>query len=237
MGLLNYFNQLSRKPTLPDHLLLNGKYHDGKVVCEYVLQGEEKVFDGPFAYEYKYGSLFGEKGYERATGSFVMNRKDGLWKMEYHSSRRDRECQVSFEHGRVEGTVDYQCTETDYMGRVSKTAITFAVHDGHVVGDIRGTFGGKKFSGFCDEDGYPEGQWMVQVDSSDNTLSHVDCEMWNHGILVSSYSKMTRNKTQNDLQPYLLKTFSDLVNGDVLEMLFIVRRGTHINKIEIPVKH
>jgi hypothetical protein len=228
-GIFGFFD----KPTLEGHQLLVGKYHDGNVRCEYILQNEEKVFDGPFSYEYKYGSLFSDKGYERADGTFNMNRKQGHRKMEYHLKQRDRVLVVNFEKGRVEGEVDYRCAERDYMGRTTSTAAIFSMHNGRVVGEVHGMLRGKKFKGSCDDNGCPDGEWKIEATSEDNTLSHIDCEMWSHGKLLSSYSEMTQKKTKSNLHPYLLKTFSELINGDLLDMLFMVRRGTHINSIDL----
>ena len=236
MGIFDIFAHLTNKPTLQDHQLLIGKYHEGNVRCEYVQRGGEKVFDGPFVYEYKFGSLFSDKGMERAEGTFDMNRKQGPWHMEYHTKQHDKELTTNFERGRVEGALEYRCTERDYLGRTSNTYLSFNVEDGHVTGEIRGLLGGKKFSGYCDQEGYPDGQWEVEVVSSDATLSHTDCEMWSHGELMSSYSKNKQKNSQSELCPYLRKTFSELVNGDVMDMLFMVRRGTQMNKIEVPYK-
>lgn len=234
MGISKLITKLKAKPTLPDHQVLVGKYHDGNVVCEYVLRNDEKVFDGPFQYEYKYGSMFSDKGSETAKGTFSMNRKQGQWKMEIHTPHHDKELLVMFVNGRVEGEVEYRCTERDYLGRVSNTALSFVVHDGHVVGEIRGMLGGKKFAGYCDEEGRPEGQWMVDTNKGDASIKHTDFEMWSHGKLLSSYSKMKEKKTQQDLRPYMRRTFSDLINGEVMDLLFVVRRGTHTTRFEIP---
>jgi hypothetical protein len=47
---------------------------------------------------------------------------------------------------------------------------------------------------------------------------------------------MTKTKKQNELHPYIRKTFSEMINSEIVEMLFIVRRGTQFNKIEVPHK-
>lgn len=232
-SILKFFDKLTAKPTLEGHQMYFGKYHDGDVECEYVSQNDEKIFDGPFKYEYKYGSMFSDKGYEKAEGTFKMNRKDGLWKMEYHSNMRDRQAVVDFVNGRVQGKVNYRCVERDYLGRANTTVLAFSVNEGHVMGEISGSINGKKFEGLCDEDGRPDGQWKLTAQSDDNTLSHVDCEMWSHGKLLNSYSEMTKNKNKTELHPYVRKTFSEIINNDLMDMLFIVRRGTHINRIEM----
>lgn len=228
------FFGLFSKPTLEGHELFTGKYHDGNVKCECVMQNGERVFDGPFVYEYKYGSVFSSKGGEQAEGTFSMNRKHGPWKFVSHSGQRDRVLIATFDQGRISGDVEYKSTERDYLGRPTVTTLSFSVRDGHVVGDVRGSLGGKKLTGFCDNDGYPDGHWSIEAMSSDNTLSHIDSELWSHGTLVSSYSQMKQKKTQTELNPYLRKMFSEIVNGDILDMFFMVRRGTQFNRIEIP---
>ncbi len=233
---MGIFSNMFAKPTLEGHELFKGKYHDGNVHCECIMQNGERVFDGPFFYEYKQKNLLSDTLIDRAEGTFSMNRKDGFWKIEHHSEHRDRELTAEFKQGRLEGKVDYKSVETDYMSRTSSSFLSFSVHEGHVIGDIHGSFGGKKFSGFCDDNGCPDGPWTIEIVSSDDTLSHVDCEMWSHGTLMSSYSKMTKTKKQNELHPYIRKTFSEMVNGELIEMLFIVRRGTQFNKIEVPHK-
>ena len=84
--------------------------------------------------------------------------------------------------------------------------------------------GGGIFSGLCDDHGYPDGVWKLEMKDGRKTVL-IQREVWNHGRLVEAYEE-NADKLRTPIEPQLRESINTLLMNDVTRLLDIIPQGT-----------
>jgi len=216
---------------IPDgHEFFSGIYHGGDAEYVYIPSDDGHVFDGEFSF---YLNLGGGR-YRKAQGNFAMNKKVGDWTFVSRGSDTQKQIFAQFNDGYIEGNLRFRGEELAIGGSILKE-FSLNVKDGMVVGEITGIFDGGEFIGFCDNQGYADGQWTLTTIEEEAESEYVKVEVWNHGLLEESYEKNKRREKKRECTPHFREKINYLLEEECKKLMGIVGRGTanpliHINR-------
>ena len=203
------------------HQYFSGSWHGGSAQFTYLpSEDNQKLLDGYMCYHINYGN----GRYAKAEGTFYKNLKDGRWQYRQQRSTVQRSMTLSFSGGKVSGTVDFQSREFDLSSTV-QNSLQFSVLNGVVTGNIVGMINGCELKGYCDEQGFADGEWTLSV-LEDNAVRYVNHELWSHGTLQSSYEEDLLRKKRLDKPVKVSSRFDLILDQDIPELLHIVTSGS-----------
>lgn len=224
---MNIWNLFAKSPkNLPEgHEIFSGVYHGGDAKYVFIPSEDGNIFDGEFSFYLKVAR--GE--YRKADGFFVMNKKEGDWTFDVKTNASQMKLNTHFSNGYIDGHLEYSFEELTMNG-VALTCFSTTIVDGMVKGEIVGAFDGGKFRGFCDEDGYPEGEWTHE------SKEYVKKEKWDHGTLLESYEINLEFKRKSPYKTRFRERINYILDADCQRLTTIVGRGTENKLIHIPHK-
>lgn len=203
------------------HQYFSGSWHGGSAQFTYLpSEDNQKLLDGYMCYHINYGN----GRYAKAEGTFYKNLKDGRWQYRQRRSTVQRSMTLSFSGGKVSGTVDFQSREFDLSSTV-QNSLQFSVLNGVVTGNIVGMINGCELKGYCDDQGFADGEWTLSV-LEDNAVRYVNHELWSHGTLQSSYEEDLLRKKRLDKPVKVSSRFDLILDQDIPELLHIVTSGS-----------
>lgn len=179
-----------------------GLYHKGRAIYFYNQSDGNRIYNGRFWTRRKSYSFTLGKSIETASGCFHNDKKNGRWKFSNRTRGLYKLLIADFLNDRYEGTYYYKsvCHSRAFNFKTGTTTLNLRMSGGKPTGDIKGYFCGEILSGHYDNNGSPDGIWLM--DRTKIGLCHKDFEIWEHGICKDSYSidestgEKTRNKSQ-----------------------------------------
>lgn len=203
--------------------LYAGRYLDGKAHYYYEDSCDSRVYEGSFYYLGKYYYHPYGKTIDYVRGSFLHNSKHGRWKFHHKRRGSNRVLYVDYSEGRHNGLYKFRSTGVHNL-KSTNVLLCVEMSDGHLCGAVTGNFSGEILTGRCDEQGRPDGTWMM--DLSKTSQCRIDYEIWDHGRLVDAYTvdMSTGDKTHNEgcIQPFL-KSF---IYYDCLPLERLIDKGS-----------
>ena len=212
------------------HEYFSGNYHGGDASYTYVEQDGERLFDGPF----KFYRQLDQDMYDKASGHFTMNRKTGDWQFAHRGFRHDLRLDVQFSNGHIDGELSLVDVE-DKVSFSLVNAIEMTVNEDKVKGELSGLINEGDFFGFCDENGFADGQWTLTFKKGKKTTT-MATELWEHGVCVKAYEEDYHLHKKNDIAPFMRERLNMILSEDLPKLLKIVKRGTSWAPVHIKRK-
>jgi hypothetical protein len=210
------------------HEFYSGEFGRGEADYVYIQTPEGHVLDGDFQYQ----CYIDDDSYERAEGEFEQNAKSGYWSL--YSKTIDGHSQVRafFVGGVLSGDLLFSMLDTT---RNVAADLTLSVFDGEICGRITGHMaGGGIFSGLCDDNGYPDGVWKLEMKEGRKTVL-TQREVWSHGRLIEAYEE-DADKHRKPLEPCLRESINTLLMNDVTRLLHIIPQGIKDDILHVHAK-
>lgn len=199
----------------------SGKYHNGYAVYIYREEEGERVFHGPFSFE-----VMGGMGSRYAIkGQFENNRKVGVWTFSHSGKTVGSTMEVTFERGHCTGNFYYTERRMNMSGNAIPTDVSFVMDDGRIQGEINAVLDGRVFKGQCNDDGMPDGIWLLQHNNNEKRPQR-DYEEWEAGYLLKAYLKSGDNGSVKETEPHLRQLINMVLDNDCLRLLNFVPRGS-----------
>lgn len=164
-----------------------GKYAHGNAWFSYREEETENIYEGRFIYRHDYME-YGHKAYTDIRGKFADGRKDGRWKFRHMDNSIVIKTDIDYSAGTHNGLyhVARYRTFLNELFTIEKTHdLKVTLRDGIPVGEIVGFSRYQVFKAFCDQAGLPDGTWTLVDSDMDKTIHYT--EIWEHGVLKSSY--------------------------------------------------
>lgn len=222
MNLTRLITEITNR--VPDgHARYNGPYHGGEANYVYIPDDRNHIFDGSFDYILKLG--------EKAKGQYKDDRKTGDWEFRHRGHTTQKLLHAQYEGGRLEGKLEYFSQEKRFAN-VYEVHLSLTMHNDQVVGDVYGTFSDGELVAQCNNDSYPDGQWMFRYDKrvQADTMS---VELWENGHIVDFYTEWKDKRKPVDPTCNLLNRLNSILLNVIHQLLAIVRRGVNTTHIKI----
>jgi hypothetical protein len=201
------------------HKFYSGEFGRGEADYVYIQksESEEHELDGSFQYE----CYIDDDSYERAEGEFDHDIKSGHWSMYYKTIDGHSNMRAYFVDGVLHGDVLFSMLDTTHDVNAD---LSFSVFDCEIGGRISGHLPeGGIFTALCDDNGYPDGVWKVEMKAGRKTVLTKQ-EVWNHGHLVEAYEEDS-DGNRKPIEPYMRDSINSLLMNDVTRLLHIITRG------------
>ena len=199
------------------HELYSGEYGRGEADYVYVETPEGRVMNGSFQYQ----CYIDDDSYERAEGEFEQDTKSGYWSLYSKTIDGHSELRAHFIGGVLNGDVLFSSLNTT---KNEAEDLSLTVFDGEIGGRISGHLaGGGIFSGACDDKGFADGVWKLEMRDGRHTVL-TQKEVWNHGHLKEAYEEDADNH-RTPIEPSLRDRINALLMNDVTRLLHIIPQG------------
>lgn len=213
------------------HRLYSGHYHSGEADIVYIPDGDRKIFDGDFDFINDMGS----GRYVKAWGMFVDDLKNDDWAFESRGRSSLVKLNMQFYRGHITGYVEF-CREEAGIENVRQTVLMMQASNNVVTGNLSGRINDGEFKGFCDEQGYPHGEWTLTF-SEDGDVRSVKKEVWDHGTMVDAYEERVSHKSSKvKMDVGLRQMVNYLLDNDAARLFSVIRHGSLGPMVHIPCK-
>lgn len=165
-----------------------GQYHDGRAIYFYDDSADGRVYNGRLWFSKQYYNQLNGKVRETARGLYGNGMKQGLWHFNYRAAGISRSLAVEYADGHRAGTYMFCSTcRTHALGfNKGTTLVSVGMYGDRLQGPVSYTFNKESLSGSFDDDGRPDGEWVM--DSAKSRSHRTFHETWSHGTCTSSYS-------------------------------------------------
>lgn len=210
------------------HEYYYGKWRGGTASYTYIpgSNGQGKTLDGDFQYK----STFGGGGYNKAEGHLYKGLKDGRW-LFTHKGSTYRQLKVHFLGGRLSGQLAYSSKE-ESIGTLWKNTLTASLENDCVQGHVDGVLYGWQLSGFCDQQGLADGEWLLTW-TERGGVETIRRELWDHGVLQSSSEEDLRKKKLLEKSVNIASQVNLLFDSEIRQLMKLMPEGTSTEHIRI----
>lgn len=211
----------------------SGRYLNGEAVYWYDESAEGRIYNGSFKFTQSYYDFPNDKIKMSIRGLYRENNKTGVWNFTNRRNGESCELKVEYSNGQHNGIYQYKSVgksnSINFKSGVSFLHIT--MHNGHPIGEIKGSFGNGHFKGFCDDMGVPDGTWSM--DLSATPLCRMDYEVWENGTIKDSYSIDTSTGDRKPHTGTLVDLLSSYIYRECYKLEKIIEKGSSQWKGEI----
>lgn len=134
--------------------LYAGPYQEGEAVYTYIPIGETMMRNGEFRYRFSPNA----GNYTRVKGFFRQGLRVGPWQYIQKSPGLTYKIEAHFQNGSFNGSL-VSLRDNDAISL--HAALLVNIKENHFVDRFVANIGGTDFSGYCDKDGTPIGQWFI----------------------------------------------------------------------------
>lgn len=206
----------------------SGPYHDGKAAYHYYKSGDVRVYSGEFVFTRSYYNYPQGKTSEKTKGHFLDDKKEGRWEYRVRNRKMKRTLAVDYTKGCQNGLYSYRsvCRSRTIDMWNGETSLSVSMNNGHPVGKIEGHFDKEIFYGYFDDDGCPDGKWMLDMS---RTRSHlIEYEVWSHGRLQDTYSIDMSTGARKKSQIHLLEFIMNFIYSECRPLESFVKKGSGV---------
>lgn len=206
----------------------SGSYLDGKAEYYYEISEDRRVYEGEFRFLRSYYNYPLGKTVDKAKGYFVHDRKDGHWIFSRKNKKVRKKLEIDYSKGLHNGKYVYTsvCRSRSLEVWNGATEISLSMRDGLPVGEIDGRFDDEIFTGYFDDEGRPDGKWMLDMSRTNSCV--VEYEVWSHGSLKDSYSVNMSTGAKKESKIRLLEFIMNFIYGECRPMERLVKKGSAI---------
>lgn len=216
--------------------IYSGSYIDGHATYEYKNadgDDDQRIYIGRFRYRGGYkSSRDGRRIHDEVSGYYKNNLKDGMWTFIRMGQGMYKKLKVNYVDGKLNGKYTYVGKGLS-INRRKSIHMSAEMHNGYPVGIIKGKSKEAKFVGQCDDDGYPDGLWILDI-SVDKNITYY--EQWTHGVLNEAYSIDLATGNRHSIPEKMRSIIKETVYYDCMPLENIIRKGAEEWDGSIPVK-
>lgn len=206
----------------------SGPYHDGKAAYHYYKSGDVRVYSGEFVFTRSYYNYPQGKTSEKTKGHFLDDKKEGRWEYRVRKRKMKRTLAVDYTKGCQNGLYSYRsvCRSRTIDMWNGETSLSVSMNNGHPVGKIEGHFDKEIFYGYFDDDGCPDGKWMLDMSRTSSHL--IEYEVWSHGRLQDTYSIDMSTGARKKSQIHLLEFIMNFIYSECRPLESFIKKGSEV---------
>ncbi len=173
-----------------------GKYAHGNALFTYREGLDAYIYNGKFYYEHRYQNY--GKSSTRISGLYQDNLKENVWRYCNRESHSKTLLTVNYFHGIHQGMYLLRIGDVGFFSFRLRCMLKLFLLNNKVIGPIKVLGNDYTIQANCDENGRPNGKWIMNVKDSYSEYTHI--EEWEHGVLNACYriDVLTGKHTKSD---------------------------------------